>query len=206
MGKGKSKSNGRKRGARRKNLSTFDISRLLGVDPGSVANWIDAGMLKAHRTPGGHRRVTIEDLIRFLRHHKIPTPPGLEQSWACLVVIDHAPDYFEELLKIAQERHPECEVFKPSDAFQAGVIVVRYKPDIILLDLQMPGMDAFEACRTIKSYEQISDAVVLAVADGCSQEDKRKILQCGAEACLSKPINPSQLVELMESALIRRGS
>jgi hypothetical protein len=60
------------------NLSTFAIAEMLHVDPGSVANWIDQDLLKAHRTPGGHRRVAIEDLVQFLRKHKMPVPPELD--------------------------------------------------------------------------------------------------------------------------------
>ena len=37
-------------------LSTFKIAHLLHVNPSSVANWVDQGLLLAHRTPGGHRR------------------------------------------------------------------------------------------------------------------------------------------------------
>ena len=60
-----------------KTLSTFAIAKMLYVDPGSVANWIDRGMLVAHRTPGGHRRVATEDLVTFLRDHKMPIPGEL---------------------------------------------------------------------------------------------------------------------------------
>ena len=59
---------------RKRNLSTFAVASLLEVDPGSVVNWVDEGMLKAHRTPGGHRRVAREDLLAFLREHKMPIP------------------------------------------------------------------------------------------------------------------------------------
>ena len=63
-----------------KNLSTFAIAEMLHVDPGSVANWIDQGLLKAHRTPGGHRRVASEDLVMFLREHKMPIPAELDAT------------------------------------------------------------------------------------------------------------------------------
>ena len=48
-------------------LSTVTIARLLEVAVASISKWIDAGQLKAGRTPGGHRRVTKEDLVAFLR-------------------------------------------------------------------------------------------------------------------------------------------
>ena len=71
-----------------KNLSTFAIAGLLNVDAGSVANWIDKDLLKAHRTPGGHRRVELEDLLQFLREHNMPIPPDLETKPICILVVD----------------------------------------------------------------------------------------------------------------------
>ena len=62
-------------------LTTHQASRLLGVSLPTVVNWIEAGRLSAHRTPGGHRRISREDLIRFSRDFSYPLPDEFtEQS------------------------------------------------------------------------------------------------------------------------------
>ena len=65
-----------------RNYSTFSIAKLLQVDPGSIANWIDQGLLKAHRTPGGHRRVGEADLRTFLASQQMPVPED-ETRFCC---------------------------------------------------------------------------------------------------------------------------
>ena len=48
---------------------------MLGVAVSSVSKWIDEGNLVAGRTPGGHRRIEPDDLVRFLRQQGLRTPP-----------------------------------------------------------------------------------------------------------------------------------
>src|SRR5512145_2503899 len=57
--------------------TTFDAARLLGVSLPTVVNWIEARRIKAHRTPGGHRRIAAEDLAAFMLRHGIPVPEEL---------------------------------------------------------------------------------------------------------------------------------
>src|SRR5512143_3415322 len=60
--------------------TTFEAARLLGVSLPTVVNWIKARRLKAHRTPGGHRRIAAEDLASFMLRHGMPVPPELTSA------------------------------------------------------------------------------------------------------------------------------
>ena len=57
--------------------TTHEAAQLLGVSLPTVVNWIKARRLKAHRTPGGHRRIAPEDLAGFMVRHGIPLPEEL---------------------------------------------------------------------------------------------------------------------------------
>jgi hypothetical protein len=63
-------------------LGTQRVAQLCQVTPATVAHWIDQGHLKGHRTPTGHRRVALEDLVVFLRDHGMPVPPEFETAEA----------------------------------------------------------------------------------------------------------------------------
>jgi excisionase family DNA binding protein len=56
----------------KKFLGTHEVARLLSVDAGTVIRWADAGRLAHFRTPGGHRRILREDVLRFVREHHWP--------------------------------------------------------------------------------------------------------------------------------------
>src|SRR2546427_11758721 len=59
---------------------TQRVARVCQVSPATVANWIDQGLLKGHKTPTGRRRVESDDLAAFLRAHGMGVPPELERS------------------------------------------------------------------------------------------------------------------------------
>lgn len=185
----------------KKNLSTFDVAEMLEVDPGSVANWIDGGLLRAHRTPGGHRRVAVEDLVEFLREHDMPCPPQLEQGPVRVVIVDDEPAMTQMIAKAVKMEHPEYETAQAHDGFRAGAIVATLKPDVVILDLRMPGMDGFEVCRVIKSQPATRHATVIAITAYPSEESERRILNCGANVCLPKPLSLADLVAQVEAGV-----
>jgi len=184
-----------------KNFSTFAIARMLHVDPGSVANWIDQDFLKAHRTPGGHRRVASEDLVTFLREHKMPVPPELDPAPKRVVIVDDEPAITQLIARAIRSALPDCEVVEAHDGFRAGAIVATLKPDVVILDLRMPGMDGYEVCRLIKSQESTRQADVLAMTAYPSSESEQKIKECGARVCLSKPLNMEVLLAEIKASL-----
>src|SRR5579885_1934753 len=72
-------------------FSTFEVGRICGVFHTTVINWVNKGKLKAHMTPGGHRRIALSDLIDFMRRFEMPIPADLEnRPKRVLVVEDNA--------------------------------------------------------------------------------------------------------------------
>ena len=175
-------------------LSTFQIAKMLHVDPGSVANWIDQGLLAAHRTPGGHRRVTEEDLVSFLRKHKMPVPEELETPPTRVLIVDDEPAITQLIGRAIQATHPEWEVNEAHDGFHAGHVVATFKPDVVILDLRMPGMDGYEVCRLIKSQNNAQHVEILAMTAFPSPENETRILDCGAKVCMAKPLDMDKLM------------
>ncbi len=185
-----------------KTYSTFEIARLLQVDPGSVANWIDRGLLKAHRTPGRHRRVVESDLRAFIAQQEMPLPPPLDRPSACVLVVDSDREAVDAIRQAIQADHPRCEVLEAADGFRAGSLLAESKPNVLILDLETPGMDGFDICALIKSQPQTSHIHVLAVIppEGYAQR-KKDILRCGACACLRKPLDMAALMKAMQPLL-----
>lgn len=188
----------------RRNYSTFAVAEMLGVDPGSVVNWIDSGLLKAFRTPGGHRRVSGSDLQAFLVRHNMPVPPELarEEIPICVAVVDDEPELAHLVSRAILAEHPDYQVVEAHDGFQAGTVVSTRKPQVVILDLKMPGIDGFEVCRMIKSNEATKHATVIAITAYASAENQDRILSAGARICLEKPLDLGELVRHVEAAVM----
>jgi len=185
-------------------LSTAAVARHMGAAPNSVINWIDRGFLPAGRTPGGHRRVAPADLVRFLMRQGLPVPPPLARPPATVLVVDDERGCAEWLACEFAERYSDCRVLVANDGFAAGRLFGMHLPDLVVLDLRMPGMDGFEVCRNIKRDPGAENTAVIAVTAYPSPDAEREILGCGADGYLVKPLETEELFAIAEASLGRR--
>jgi len=78
-----------------------------------------------------------------------------------------------------------------------------FTPDVVLLDIGMPGIDGYETCRRIRQ-EFGSDVVVVALTGWGQDQDKQEALRAGFDAHLTKPADPATLELLLAHAKARR--
>src|SRR6516225_3693392 len=139
--------------------TTHEVSRLLHVNPRSVINWIEQNLLPSYRTPGGHRRIRRDDLLAFLRKHQIPTPASLVEGTFSILIVDDE-DEITNMLKTYFQRQGGYEVSTASDGITAMIEVGRIKPDLLVLDIMIPGVDGIEVCRRIKENPASKTAII----------------------------------------------
>lgn len=189
-------------------FTTFEAAKLCHVSPLSIINWVNAGRLPAFRTPGGHRRIRMEDLTRFMRDNGIPLPDRLKQGSGRrkVLVVDDESSVRQLLADHLASRASPYEVFTAADGFEAGRLVVSSRPDVVLLDLRMPGLDGFQICRTIKADPETANTVVIAMTGFYSIETETRILECGAIRCFAKPLEPSTVSNFIDSVFERLSS
>jgi CheY-like chemotaxis protein len=75
------------------------------------------------------------------------------------------------------------------------------RPDLILLDIQLPGMDGHEVARTLKADPLLRAVPIVAVTSYAMLGDREKCLQAGAEGYIEKPIDPDTFVDEIERFL-----
>ena len=115
-------------------FTTFETAKLCHVSPLSIINWVNAGRLPAFRTPGGHRRIRREDLIRFMKENGIPLPDELQEGSGKqrVLIVDDEEAIRNLLFEHLAERKPSYEVSSAPDGFEAGRLVATFKPDVVL--------------------------------------------------------------------------
>jgi two-component system cell cycle response regulator DivK len=74
----------------------------------------------------------------------------------------------------------------------------QYKPDLILMDIQLPDISGMEATQRLKSDEQTRDIPVIAVTAFAMSGDEARILASGCNAYVSKPFNVAEFLQLVE--------
>lgn len=80
-------------------------------------------------------------------------------------------------------------------------MVKTHKPDLILLDLQMPVMNGFEVLKILKNDPETKAIKIVAVTSYAMAGDKEKILEAGADDYISKPLNTRELPEKVKKLL-----
>lgn len=86
-----------------------------------------------------------------------------------------------------------------------GLLKALHKPDLIFLDLRLPKIDGWELCRILRSDERTRN-IPIVMLTGCSQPLQKEYgKQCGADAYLTKPWNPKELMSVARRLLKSKG-
>ena len=119
---------------------------------------------------------------------------------ATVLLVDDDPK-IRELLRLYVEREGHRPLFA-ADGQTALELASRARPDIVLLDVMLPGMDGFEVCRRLRDISQVP--IILLTAR--SAEGDRVIgLDLGADDYVVKPFSPRELMARVRALLRRRG-
>lgn len=94
----------------------------------------------------------------------------------------------------------DCETLTAVDGTEALQIIEREFPDLIILDIMMPGMDGFEVCRQVREWSQIPIIMLSARHD---VEEKARCLNSGADDYITKPFGINELIARVK-AILRR--
>jgi serine/threonine-protein kinase len=86
---------------------------------------------------------------------------------------------------------------------EALEVLEQMRPDLLVLDVRMPGMDGFELCAKIRAKPDLRRIPIIFVSAACSIEERSKGLQAGADDFLRKPFEPHELVERVRLYLQR---
>ena len=116
-----------------------------------------------------------------------------------ILVVDDNP--LNQKLLAAKLTHEYYIVTLAADGVEALEKIEKDKPDIILLDVMMPRMDGFEACKRIKGNSATAHIPVVMVTALSDVSDRVKGLECGADDFLTKPINDVALLARVRSLL-----
>lgn len=93
------------------------------------------------------------------------------------------------------------ETFETKEGMEAITITRNVKPDLILMDIQLPEISGLDVTKRIKSDASIADIPIVAVTAFAMKDDEQKILNAGCEAYLSKPIAIDQFLTTVRKFL-----
>ncbi|MFH1568296.1 MAG: response regulator [Gemmatimonadota bacterium] len=191
--------------ARRSALTTGEAAAHCQVSAETVANWVRRGQLEAYRTPGGHRRIRVDDFRQFLAAHGMPplaAPARRQRQLPRILVVDDDPAVLALVVAFLGQTG-EHRVATAADGFEAGIQIGRLRPDLVVLDLMMPQLDGFSVCRRLKDSVETRPTAVLVLTGYGDPATIQRALACGADECMTKPFSGSRLRQRVDYLLSR---
>ena len=184
---------------------TQRVARVCQVSPATVANWIDQGLLKGHKTPTGRRRVDAQDLTSFLRAHAMAVPTELEgkNGHDVVVVVDDDPGYLQALVMMIERSEPDVEVVEAATGMDALLEIGRVQPSVIVLDYSLPDLNAPQVIERLLAPGRL-DAEVIVVTGGMPDEAAGVLRRFGVKVILNKAEGMPAVVEALGTALKRQ--
>jgi excisionase family DNA binding protein len=173
-------------------LSIPQAAKRSAVSRWTLMKCVNSGELKASRTPGGHYRIRKEDLDDFAIKKKMYPVTHNRSLNNRILIVDDDPKIQEFLTVILSSKQYLSET--ASSGFEAGAKVVKFKPSLIILDLIMPEMSGFEVCRQIKKNPETSYIKILVLTGNDSKQNRKRILEAGADDYLIKPVEKNILL------------
>ncbi len=113
-----------------------------------------------------------------------------------VLVVDDAPDVTDMLSFVL--RYAGYDVVPASSAVEALRAAGEREFEVIVSDIGMPGMNGYELAERLRSHERYRETPMIAVTGFSMYEDRDRALAAGFNAFLTKPVNPRDLVSLIE--------
>ena len=116
-----------------------------------------------------------------------------------VLVVDDAPLNRKLIRTILAMK--KIRVIEAEDAAQAFTLIREQAPDLVLMDLQLPGLNGLEATRMLKSDPETRDIPVVILSAGSIQEDDREMREAGCAGLILKPFSAEDFLNRITSLL-----
>ncbi|WP_137896342.1 excisionase family DNA-binding protein [Ramlibacter sp. 2FC] len=183
--------------------STREAAERLGVSLRTVQLWVEGGVLRAWKTAGGHRRIPREAIDELLAQRRAELLGSPSPSQFKLLVVEDEADLLKLYrLQIAAWALPVTLV-TANNGFDALIRIGEQRPDLLVTDLNMPGMDGFRMIRTLRASPDFADMEIVAVtALGRAEIADRGGLPPDVRI-FTKPVPFSELERIVRERLAR---
>jgi excisionase family DNA binding protein len=184
--------------------STKQAATLLGVSHRTVQLWVESGVLQAWKTAGGHRRITLASVNRLVdqRSQAIQRPPAQAQVARLrkLLLVDDDPTALRLYETELKRWDLPLQVLKAGNGFEALIRIGEARPDLLISDLSMPGVDGLRMIRTLRADPAYGNMAIIVIS-GLERETVRAMGLPEDIPVLSRPVPFAELRKAVELAL-----
>lgn len=150
-------------------MSTLDAAKRLGVTVPTIQRWLDQGVLRGWKTPGGHRRIALSSVQSYI-DSRMARPHAAGRDEPDILIIEDDPIYMELLRESLLEAMPKARIRFAHDGFEGLAEVAAELPSCVITDIRMPHMDGVAMIRHLLTRHASLAGRVLVVSAGDGRE------------------------------------
>ena len=184
--------------------TTHQVAKLLGVSLPTVVNWVEKGLIDAHRTPGGHRRICPNSLARFARNNNYPIVGGdlfssVERRRVLIIDDDrNSSDTVSEYLALKGN----IQSALAEGPVEAGFQLSRFSPEVVLLRMQIGGINCLALGQRLIDLARPHPLRVVAWSDFHDPNLERRARDAGFVSFLTKPTKLNVMLNEIQNNLV----
>jgi excisionase family DNA binding protein len=149
-------------------VSTREAADLLGISLRTAQLWVESGVLLAWKTSGGHRRILRQSVDALLAERVKQANAGLKKevgnSALKIVIVEDDQDLLR-LIELSLSDLPiEIDMRSARDGFAGLVLIGQFLPNLVIADLNMPGMDGFRMIQSLIGSEFAPSKIFVSTA------------------------------------------
>lgn len=161
-------------------MTTREVAKMLGLAVRSVQLMVDRGELEAWKTSGGHRRISRESVNRWVTQRPgngtpppklngLPAAPAnarrrVTDSRQPAVVLIEDSGHFQGVIRLLMQRsHPHVALHMANDAILGMAMVGAVRPDVLMVDLLLPGIDGATLISSLRSQKHFAGLQLMVV-------------------------------------------
>ena len=182
-------------------VSTREAAELLGISLRTAQLWVESGVLLAWKTSGGHRRILRKSVDGLLaeraRQARTSVSQASDEGAFKVVVVEDDQDLLRLNELSLSDRVEKIEVRSAKDGFAGLVLIGQFLPDLVIADLNMPGMDGFRMINSLIGSEFAPTQIIVSTALSPADIEQRGGLPKALEV-LHKPYS----LEILEQKVL----
>lgn len=143
---------------------TFYAAKLLGLSVGTIQSLVEKNELSAWKTQGGHRRISMQSVLAYQARHAMRLPTADTGPYRLkLLLVDDDPAMLAVVQAYLTQWNLPVDCTVMTSAMEALIDISSLKPDVLVSDLVMPGVDGFELLRTLRNNPLFAETVFVAL-------------------------------------------
>ena len=177
-------------------FTTGEAAKVCKVSQQTIIRCFDNGQLKGFRVPGSKfRRIPREALYKFMKDNQIPTD-ALESGKRKVLVVDDEPEIVE-IITAGLLDDGRFEIKVAANGFDAGMMVKEYRPDLIVLDVNLPDINGKEVCHRVRADQNLEEVRIICISGEVMEDRIQELKLAGADDFVQKPFDVDALIERM---------